>query len=573
MMVISTYFARTNVVLKMKLFLKVAIAIGLVLLAWRFWPGAVSPASGQSTAPKIKPAAQMDAAAKPQSPDLTNTPFAETIRKIEPTQMCPQPEQLSQALTQLQQKRVNLTHQLIDLHEQLSIEKATTLQVLQVIGGDLEVFQFRQAPDKSINFPRFKPDNNPSLEKQDSTTSEIDLNAVVRVRVAIAQQNYDALLQMIQPLSGSDRRLLFPDPEQSLLGRLMIKNPQIPLNVLQQFIDAGFKPNLSDFAALTALDFSIAQIAMLQQHFQGDLQQQWQDNFRSYNLSLLAAENASAELFEYWHTQGIPLSLEPQAPNAFDLIPLPSSEQQLQQQISKVRTLLAAGILPRAADVQSQWLLLLPEQEATLLSELLQQRPVFPIDLNGPDASHLAALQQLQTEFNQLLNQVAVCPKAQQWPAGISASRDFPERRFLKHLKLQQRPPTAWEQMSEQDLDNHKLITEFIQKKDWVNAQILMQQLSIATPEKANFELLMVMMIEVATLQDLQRQLTHITQLTDEQIKHLSEIASSEHREMFKAAGFDIPYNARAEEFHKHRQLVDQQRKKNEQKNVEMRQK
>jgi hypothetical protein len=421
------------------------------------------------------------------------------------------------------------------------------------------VFQFRQAPQKKFNFPRFEQDIDPSLNEQNSDPSKIDINTMLRVRVAIAKQDYDALLQIIHPLSKYDRQLLFASPEQSLLGRMIVKNPQIPFNVLQQFIDAGIKPNLGDLAALTALDFPVAVIAMVQQHFQSNLQQQWQDNFRSYNLSLLAAENASAELFEYWLAQGVPVSLAPQAPNAFDLIPLPTSEQQLQRQISKVRTLLATGVLPRAADVRSQWLLLLPKQEAAQLSELLQQQPTHPIDIDGPDTVQLVALQQLQAEFNQLLQQVAACPKVQQWPAGTTISRDFPERRYLKQLKRQQQPPTKWEQMSEQDLANHKLITEFIEKQDWVNAQILMPQLSILTPEEANFELLMVMMIHRANLPDLQRQLTHITQLNNEQIKHLSELASSAQREMFKAAGFELPYSAAAEEFHKHRQEQEQQ--------------
>jgi len=548
----------------MKLVLKAVIGSVIVLLGWAYWSGKADPSDLNSASADFAASTRDPAAPTTAAKSLlekTSSPRQSTASEP-PAQVCLSAEQLGTSLQKLQQQRISLTNQLLDLHIQLGIEKPLTQQVLQAVGGDLEVFQFRQAPRKKFNFPLFKQDIDPSLNEQNSGSSKIDLNTLLRVQVAIAKQDYDALLQIIQKLSKYDRHRLFADPNQSLLGRIIIRNRQIPLNVIQQFIDAGIKPNLGDLAALTALDFPVALIAMLQQHFQSDLQQQWQDNFRSYNLSLLAAENASAELFEYWLAQGVPVSIAPQAPNAFDLIPLPTSEQQLQRQISKVRTLLAAGVLPRAADVRSQWLLLLPKQEAAQLSELLQQQPTHPIDKDGPDTVQLIALQQLQAEFNQLLQQVAACPKAQQWPAGVAISRNFPERGYLKMLQRQQQSMPGLQQMSEQDLDNHKLIIEFIQKKDWVNAQILMQQLSTLTAERANFDLLMVMMIHHANLPDLQRQLTHITQLNEEQIKQLSELASSAQREMFKAAGFELPYNARAEEFHKHRQEMEQQRKK-----------
>lgn len=549
----------------MKLFLKLVIAIGVGLLWWFLGSGAAPTTIAQHNVESIEGSPRITADNMHRSAEPQTLPGANDLTQSNSASRCPTPAQLTESLSQLQQRRINLTDQIIKIHEELGIEKPATLQVLQAVGGDLEVFQFRQAPIKHFNSTQFEDNRHPQPDKQVADSGQIDLNTLTRIKVAIEKQDYAGLLQIIQKLSKHDLQRWFSEPDLSLLGKIVIKDPQVPFDVLQQIIDAGINPNLADLAALTALDFPIALIAMLQQHFPGNLQQQWQDNFRSYNLSLLAAENASPALFEYWYAQGVPASIAPQAPNAFDLIPLPTSEQQLQHQISKVRTLLAAGILPRAADVRSQWLLLLPEQEAAQLNALLQLEPSHLIDKDGPDAMQLIALQQLQTEFNLQLQQVAACPKTQPWPAGFTISRGFPEHRYLDMLKRQQQSKPSMQQMSEQDLDNHKLITEFIQKKDWVNAQILMQQLSVLTPEKANFELLMIMMIEGATLPEVQRQLTHITQLNAEQINHLSELASAEQREMFQTAGFAIPYNARAEEFNQHRQMMEQHRQMIEQ--------
>jgi len=471
-----------------------------------------------------------------------------------PTELCLFADQLGSAFQKLQQQRVHLTHQLIDLHIQLGIKKPQTLQVLQAVGGDLEVFQFRQSAEKR-NFAKFK---------QKNPWTVIDQEPFMRLHSAISQQDYDQLLQLIQQFPLADRPGLFTQSQLSVLGHVIIGNPQIPFSIIQQLIDVGIQPFFSDLAAFTALDLPLPLIDMVQQHFKGDLQQQWQDNFRTYNLTLLAAENASVELFDYWRALGIPASLHPQAPNAFDLMPLPTSEQQLEQQISKVRTLLAAGILPRSADVRSQWLLLLPEAESTQLSELLQQQPALPVAKYGPDATPLKALEQVQTEFNLLLQQVATCPKAQQWPIGIATVRELPERMYLQNLKMQQEASQRMHHLSASELDTTKQMTAMLQKKDWQGLQDLMRQQPEIPREDVDVTVLMFMLMFQASDEDLQQYFTNFKQFSSKQAQQLSEVASPAHRELFKAAGFELPFNAEAAKRHQQLQQLQQQMNKSE---------
>ncbi|OBP14214.1 hypothetical protein A5320_16395 [Rheinheimera sp. SA_1] len=548
----------------MKLVLKVGVVLAMVLLAWAYWPGSDSVAVELAKNALEQQNPQSSAGLPPRSESTAPYKPSITTNPTDTTQTCPSAEQLGTSLQKLQQQRVSLTNQLIDLHIKQGIKKPVTLQTLQVVGGDLEVFQFRQAARKE-NFAYFK-------QQFRHINFKVDKDTFFNVQAAIGKQDYDQLLQLIQQHDTADRPYLFTQMELSLLGRVVIANPQIPFSTIQQFIDAGIQPFIGDLAAFTALDLPLPLIDMVQQHYKDDLQQQWQDNFRAYNLTLLAAENSSAELFDYWRALGIPASIDPQAPNAFDLIPLPTSEQQLDQQISKVRTLLTAGILPRSADVRSQWLLLLPEQESQHLSELLQQQPAMPIEKGGPDATPLLALQQLQTEFNQLLQQVAACPTAQQWPVGAVITRDLPERAYLTNLKMQQQSSQYMKDLSAEDLDNTKKMSALIQQKDWQGLQDLMRQQQEIPAEDVDVTVMMFMMMFNASSEDVQQHLGNFKQISSEQAKQLSGVASPAHRELFKAAGFILPYNAEAEKLHQIFRESEQYKKKAEQRRSSLQQ-
>ncbi|MFN6970244.1 MAG: hypothetical protein ACK4NN_05220 [Rheinheimera sp.] len=535
----------------MKLVLKMVLGIALILLGWVLWPEADTSVAVQGNTVEL---AANPAKAATISPVATPTATSDNTVVESPTELCLSADQLGSAFQKLQQQRVHLTHQLIDLHIQLGIKKPQTLQVLQAVGGDLEVFQFRQSAEKR-NFAKFK---------QKNPWTVIDQEPFMRLHSAISQQDYDQLLQLIQQFPLADRPGLFTQSQLSVLGHVIIGNPQIPFSIIQQLIDVGIQPFFSDLAAFTALDLPLPLIDMVQQHFKGELQQQWQDNFRTYNLTLLAAENASVELFDYWRALGIPASLHPQATNAFDLMPLPTSEEQLEQQISKVRTLLAAGILPRSADVRSQWLLLLPEAESTQLSELLQQQPALPVVKDGPDATPLKALEQVQTEFNLLLQQVAACPKAQQWPVGIATVRELPERMYLRSLKMQQEASQRMHHLSATELDTTKQMTAMLQKKDWQGLQDLMRQQPEISREDVEVTVLMFMLMFQASDEDLQQYLNNFKQFSSKQAQQLSEVASPTHRELFKAAGFELPFNAEAAKRHQQLQQLQQQMNKSE---------
>lgn len=511
---------------------------------WLFY-SAQQPIAAPVSAPVAAPANTSELSAASRSTEQktsaakTATP-ASQLAPVTVSQACFTADEFKNTFSALQQQRFLLSQQLTNLHQQLGIEKSQTLELLQAYGGDLEWYQFYQASHKNKhknNYPFFKPAE-PYVPMPDITVTDY-----LRLKIALSNADYQDMLAFLQEQPEENRHLLYQDGQLSLLLQIIAKNPDLPFGVLQQLIDAGLRPFFADFAVMTTLDLPLPLIAMLQQHYAGDLSQQWRDNYRQYNLTLLAAENQNATLFDYWLALGIPAELGKREPNAFDLIPLPGNEAELHQQLPKIRTLLNAAIVPRSADLQSQWLLLLPETEKELLLILLQQQAAtitsIDPDSNSADAALLQALQQVQQQFTVLLAQFARCPADilapdTKWQLTHQPDRALPERRFPKMIaRLQQG-------MSKEQAADTKRAAELMLQKNWVLLEQMMQEKGDRQQAEIDISLLQAMVIGGAETEVIRRQLAKIPILPAKERQIFSIVTTPEQRSIFKAAGFAL---------------------------------
>lgn len=505
------------------------------LVGW-LWYSAQQPLAAPTAAPADS--SELAAASRntkhPTTVAAKSAAAATQLTPITISQACLTADELKNTFGTLQQQRFLLSQQLTKLHQQLGIEKNQTLELLQAYGGDLEWYQFYQASHKNKekhNYPFFKP------AEPYVPMPEISVTDYFRLKLALNNADYQDILAFLQQQPRENRHLLYPDGQLSLLVQIIAKNPDLPFGVLQQLIDAGLRPFFADFAVMTALDLPLPLIAMVQQHYSGDFSEQWRDNYRQYNLTLLAAENQNATLFDYWLALGVPAELGKHAPNAFDLIPLPGNDAELQQQLPKIRTLLSAAMVPRSADLQSQWLLLLPDIEKEQLLNLLQQAAaVTTIDANSADAALLQALQQLQQQFATLLAQLASCPADilapdTKWQLTQKPDRALPERRFPKMIaRLQQGIP------KEQAADT-KRAAELMLQKNWGLLEQTLQLKGNKQQAEIDIALLQAMVIGGAEADVLSRQLAKIPVLPAKERQILSIITTPEQQAIFKAAG------------------------------------
>ena len=511
---------------------------------WLFYPTQLPIAAPLSTpvSPSIAAHAHSSELSAASSSTEQKKPAAKTPAPANPltpvtvSQACLAADEFKNSFSTLQQQRFLLSQQLTNLHQQLGIEKSLTLGLLQAYGGDLEWYQFYQASHKNKhkhNYPFFKPADPYVL------MPEISVTDYFRLKLALSNADYKDILAFLQEQPQENRHLLYADGNFSLLVQIIAQNPDLPFGVLQQLIDAGLRPFFADFAVMTTLDLPLPLIAMLQQHYTGDLNEQWRDNYRHYNLTLLAAENQNSTLFDYWLALGIPAELGKNAPNAFDLIPLPSNQAELNQQLPKIRTLLSAALVPRSADLQSQWLLLLPDAEKQLLLSLLKQHAAATtaINANSPDAALLQALQQVQQQFTVLLAQFAGCPADilppdTKWQLTQQPDRALPERDFPKMIAgLQQG-------MSKEQADDTKRATELMLQQNWVLLEQLMQEKGDKQQAEIDIVLLQAMVFGGAEAEVLRRQLAKIPVLPANELEIFSILATPEQRTVFKAAGY-----------------------------------
>jgi hypothetical protein len=115
-------------------------------------------------------------------------------------------------------------------------------------------------------------------------------------------------------------------------------------------------------------------------------------------------------------------------------------------------------------------------------------------------------------------------------------------------------------------------MTVLVQKKDWQGLKDQMLQQQEITAEEVDVTVMMAMMMFKASSEDLQQYLSNFKQLSSEHAKRLSVIASPAHRELFKAAGFELPFNAEAAKMHQQLLELQQRMKKSEQRRAETKQ-
>lgn len=329
-------------------------------------------------------------------------------------QSCPAPKQLAEQLATLRASRQHQSEELKRLMQEAQLRPELQLQYLRELGGDIAVLrpQGRQTQDGSG-----------LLIQQHQQLVTIAASDLAQVKLATQQHDYRALQDWLQqyPQPADIAKLGYL--QLTLLQVILQLDPELQPVQLQQLLDSGFSAGFLDLLLVSRAGRDLQIVDMLQQSYGGELAISWLENQRLMNLTLLAAERADTSLFDYWLAQGVPAGFGPLDDNAFDLLPLPASQAELQQQLPLVRTLLRLQLAPRSAERQWFWLQQLPEAEATQLRTLLQHEPLGADPLgSAASASVSRELRQTSQQISQTLMQLWQCQSQSQLPAIITES-------------------------------------------------------------------------------------------------------------------------------------------------------
>ncbi|WP_348731553.1 hypothetical protein [Rheinheimera texasensis] len=357
----------------------------------------------------------MSSPASPAAVEAEQQEVAATATSaLSAVQSCPAPKQLAEQLTTLRASRQHQSEELKRLMQEAQLRPELQLQYLRELGGDIAVLrpQGRQTQDGSG-----------LLIQQHQQLVTIAASDLAQVKLATQQHDYRALQDWLQqyPQPADIAKLGYL--ELTLLQIILQKDPELQPVQLQQLLDSGFRAGFLDLLLVSRAGRDLQIVDMLQQSYGGELAISWLENQRLMNLTLLAAERADTTLFDYWLAQGVPAGFGPPDDNAFDLLPLPASQAELQQQLPLVRTLLRLQLAPGSAERQWFWLQQLPEAEATQLRTLLQHEPLGADPL-GTTASATVSreLRQTSQQISQTLMQLWQCQGQSQLPAIITES-------------------------------------------------------------------------------------------------------------------------------------------------------
>ena len=379
-----------------------------VALRW-FWPEYQRvPAEQRNFADNSQSLSPFPSALPAVAAERQEVPATATS-SLSAVQSCPEPKQLAEQLATLRASRQHQSDTLKRMMQDAQLQPELQLQYMRELGGDIAVLrpQGRQAQDGLL-----------LLMQQREPLTSIATSDMAQVKRATEQHDYRALQDWLQqyPQPADIARLGFM--ELTMLQVILQLDPELQPVQLQQLLDSGFRAGFIDLLLVSRTGRDLQIIDMLQQSYGGDLTVSWLENQRLLNLTLLAAQRADTTLFDYWLAQGVPAGFGPLDDNAFDLLPLPASQDQLQQQLPLIRTLLRLQLAPVSAERQWFWLQQLPEAEAAQLRALLQHEPVGADPLGSAASATVSReLRQTSQQISQTLMQLWQCQGQSQLPA------------------------------------------------------------------------------------------------------------------------------------------------------------
>lgn len=392
---------------------------------------------------------------------------AKATSTLSAVQSCPEPKQLAT----LRASRQHQSEELKRLMQEAQLRPELQLQYIRELGGDIAVLRpaSRQIQDGLVLLMNMRPQ-----------LIRISTSDLAQVKRATEQQDYRALQDWLQqyPQPADIAKLGFL--EFTLLQVILQLDPELQPVQLQQLLDSGLRAGFIDLLLVSKAGRDLQIVDMLQQSYGGELAISWLENYRPMNLTLLAAQRADTTLFDFWLAQGVPAGFGPLDDNAFDLLPFPASQEQLQQQLPLVRSLLRLQLAPLSAERQWFWLQQLPEAEATQLRTLLQHEPVGADPLGTTASATVSqALRQTSLQIRQALTQLWQCQGQSQLPAILVTPEPASslQRLLQSSEKLLSKVSTdpdhvaqirKFEQTSEQ-------VQQFIHQADWQGLDAFMQ--------------------------------------------------------------------------------------------------
>lgn len=306
---------------------------------------------------------------------------------------------VQQQLKQILQQRKQQSYQLIQQLLQAGTKAVDVARIIQQLGGDMVLLAQQRAD---------YPANPNTLIRFEQQSRAVPRAMKLQILQATQSQNYHDVFAALQ-FDPAPQQLSWHD--QTLLTAILAADPMLSPITLQQLIDHGLQPVFADLVAATALQLPVSIVDTLNMAFTGDRQQLWFHQYRRNNLTLQAAVDGNVALYDYWLAQGVPAQISAADLNAFDLLPFPATDTELQARLPVIRSFIKQGLLPRQFTQLTSWLLLLPKDDALLLSQQLttdpQNRPdkISPAHYNSPDIGSITRLSDVIIATNQLFKQ------------------------------------------------------------------------------------------------------------------------------------------------------------------------
>lgn len=160
---------------------------------------------------------------------------------------------------------------------------------------------------------------------------------------------------------------------KTVIAEMIINMENINVDNLSVILNTGLAVDFMDLVEATQNNLSLALHELLLKSFSGNLQKTWHHNYQDNNLLSLSVTQLNKTLFDFWLTKGVATSVNEKEISLIDILPSPTSKEQLEVATYIFNELAHLNILPKSQHTITKIESWLPKEEKVLFADYFQR--------------------------------------------------------------------------------------------------------------------------------------------------------------------------------------------------------
>ncbi|MCJ8321648.1 MAG: hypothetical protein MJK12_18585 [Colwellia sp.] len=264
-------------------------------------------------------------------------------------------------------KRFNdLKLKMFSTYEKLMKRNRQSVEVTEkvILNTEEDILDYRERYgwQKGVNYNDLLGD-----EKEPSYPPQSDVIALFK---HLDDNDFIAIKQMVVDGKIDDTTIF---NGKTVIAEMIANMDNVNVENLSLILDSGLAVDFMDLVEATQNNLSLAHHELLLKSFSGNLQKTWHHNYQDNNLLSLSVTRLNKKSFDFWLAQGVATSVSEKEISLIDVIPSPTSKEQLEVATYIFNELANLNILPKSQHSITKIESWLPIKEKVLFADYFQR--------------------------------------------------------------------------------------------------------------------------------------------------------------------------------------------------------